>query len=107
MNEKWTLAEGIQKLSGDTPEINDLGISKRQLCLDVSFTDASSEEGIALSVILSTPGVGKGEDDEWVHVESESVPAGEGESLQELAVRVAAMFNIHPDERVWENGENL
>jgi hypothetical protein len=107
-SKKWTLAEGIQKLlpmdAEGTPEINDLGTPKRDLCLDVSFADVSSEDGTFLSVIVT---VGEGlEEDDYINMAG-TAEAKEGETLQELAVRVANMFGIHPDECIWQNGETM
>ena len=57
--EKWTLAEGLKKLSLDTPddaEISDLGLSKRRFTLDVSLANGeedSVEGGNRLNTLLT------------------------------------------------------
>jgi len=111
VSEKWTLAEGIQKLlpanSAEEPEISDLGISRRHLVLDVSIAmgEADGEQGI--SVILGLPEHPTREDEDEFWNFSHLMLPGVGESFQQLTARIAQALGIAPDECVWEDGEQL
>jgi len=110
MDEKWTLEEGIEKIlpadPKEFPELDDLGISKRQLILDVSMTEGQHNGERGISIILQVPEVEPEEDEEYPSF-SGFFPQREGETLQKAAKRVATMLGIQPDERVWEDGDSI
>jgi hypothetical protein len=111
MNEKWTLAEGIKKLlptnKGEEPEISDLGLSRRQLVLDVSIAEGGEEGNPGISVILGIPDYPTPEDGEEFWDFTCFMRPRDGESFQALVARIAQALGIAPDERVWEDGEQL
>lgn len=119
MSEKWTLTEGIEKLLPKNPEeaeISDLGTSRRQLTLDISIAEGRGEDGTpGISVILSLPMSGVAPVDEEQDSRSQPlfwdfsglmVPT-DGETMPELVKRIAKELGIKPDERVWEDGEQM
>jgi hypothetical protein len=119
MSEKWTLTEGIEKLLPENPEeaeISDLGTPRRQLTLDISIAEGRGEDGTpGISVILSLPADYTMPPGEEQDTRSQSyfwdfsclmVPA-EGETMQGLVARIAKELGIKPDERVWEDGEQM
>ncbi|SRR5260221_8138550 len=116
MTKKLTIAEGAPLLlesDEDKPGINDLVTYKRQLVLDVSFAIADGPEvegGPGISVILSSTAsddVEPPEDDEdpppWNF--SRTIVPREGESLHDLATRIANELGIEPEEHIWEDAD--
>lgn len=102
MAEKWTLAEGIEKLlPAEEAEINDLGTPKRHLCLDVSIAEGQEDGEQGISVILSTIGI-----EEYLNFSALVLPE-EGESLQDVIARIARILEIKPEEQIWKDGEDL
>src|SRR5260370_29471540 len=105
-SEKWTLAEGIEKLlphkPEEEPEIIDVGTSRRQLCLDISIAEGqSAEDGRdGISVILEAPGIEPEEDEEYPRFNG-FFPLRKGETSQDVVARVATILGIQSDERVW------
>lgn len=116
MAEKWTLAEGIEKLfsvdkNGD-PEIEDLSTEKRQLTLDISFAEVEVDEidGVkveptkGISVMLTGDNPSHDEDgDCWIF--SRTIFPMEGETLPELVKRIAQGLGVKPEECIWEDGD--
>ncbi len=107
VEKKWTLAEAKNKLFGDEPELSDLGIMRRQITLDVSIAEGSDENGDGLSVIL-TPSEQERDDNEdgWWNF-SFLVHYREDVSKSELIEIIAKNLGIGPEERVWEDGEEM
>ncbi len=114
MSEKWTLAEGIEKLfsvdaTGETG-ISDLATYERQLVLDISFAEIEVDEidGVkveptkGISVILTGDNPLE-DDDTWMF--SRAIFPVDGETLPQLVQQIAKGLGIQPDERIWENGD--
>ncbi len=113
MGEKWTLAEGIEKLFSENaegdPEIDDLSTYERHLVLDVSFAEIEVTEidGVkveptkGISVILTGDNPLEN-DDAWMF--SRAIFPVEGETLPELVKRIATGLGVSSDEKVWEDG---
>jgi hypothetical protein len=106
MSNNWTLEEAKGKLFGDEPELSDLGIARRQITMDVSIAEGSDEDGEGLSVIVTPSDYEYGSDDETWHF-SYLVHYREGVSKPELVAMIAKTLGISPDERVWEDGEQV
>lgn len=120
--EKWTLVEGIKRLALGDPEAEaeagDLITYSRQLTFDISIAEEQDpNDGTAgISVILSVPiADDKPSADESQDSRSQSlfwdfccfmIPA-EGESMSELIERIAATLGIKPDERVWQDTDEI
>lgn len=109
MSEQWTLAEGIQKLlpanERDEPDISDLVVYKRQITLDVSLAQGAGDDGEeGISLILTVLG-DELEDDDGLWMCSKCIVPATGETLSQLAERIAKGLGIAPEERVWEDGE--
>jgi len=116
-SEKWTLAEGIEKLFAsieDESGVDDLSTYERHLTLDISFavTDEIDEiNGIkieptrGINIILTADNPSYEEDGEcWMF--SRTILPMEGETLPSLVQRIAIGLEVKPEERIWEDGQS-
>ena len=112
MSEKWTLAEGLEKLFApleDESGIEDLWTERRQITLDISFAEVEVDEidGVkaektkGINVMLTGGEDAWKDDDCWIF--SRTIFPVEGETLPELAKRIAMGLGVKPNERVWED----
>ena len=104
---KWTLAEAKNKLFGDDPELSDLGISRRQITVDISIAEGSDEDGEGLSVILTPSGQERDDNEDGWWNFSFLVHYRDGISGPELVEIIAKTLGIGPEERVWEDGGQM
>jgi hypothetical protein len=104
MSIKWTLAEAKNKPFGDEPELSDLGIVRRQITVAISIAEGSDKNGEGLSVILAPSGQEEDVHEEGLWCFSFLVHYQKGVSKPEL---IAKTWGIGPEERVWEDGEQM
>ncbi|MGZ3643654.1 MAG: hypothetical protein ACXWOL_14225 [Ktedonobacteraceae bacterium] len=105
-NGTYTLKEAAKRLFSEEAESDDMYVENRSVKMDISFAEGTGERGDGISVILQlsdSPEL-KIDDDAWMF--SCTIPDQEGVTREELMKRIAHVFGIRPDEKIWFDADD-